>query len=197
MSGIEDLLAFWFTTGSDQQAIVSAQSGLWWGKGSDAEVCARFSGDLALALAGDLAGWAETARGRLALVLLHDQITRTVHRGTPASFSGDAAALALTREGIALGHDRALRPVERVFLYMPFMHAEDRGAQAEGVASFEALAAEGPAELEKTLETYADFARRHRDIVERFGRFPHRNAVLGRASTAEEAEFLKQPGSSF
>ena len=136
--------------------------------------------------------------GRLALILLLDQLPRNIHRASPAAFAQDAKARDLCLRGLSLGADKALSPLARVFFYLPLEHAESREQQARSVALFEALAAEqagGPAR--ETFEGFADFARRHQVIVQRFGRFPHRNAILGRTSTPEEAEFLQQPGSGF
>ena len=136
--------------------------------------------------------------GRLALILLLDQLPRNIHRAVPAAFAQDAKARDLCLRGLSLGADKALSPLARVFFYLPLEHAESREQQARSVALFEALAAEqadGPAR--ETFEGFADFARRHQVIIQRFGRFPHRNAILGRTSTPEEAEFLQQPGSGF
>ena len=136
--------------------------------------------------------------GRLALILLLDQLPRNIHRASPAAFAQDAKARDLCLRGLSLGADKALSPLARVFFYLPLEHAESREQQARSVALFEALAAEqadGPAR--ETFEGFADFARRHQVIIQRFGRFPHRNAILGRTSTPEEAEFLQQPGSGF
>ena len=142
--------------------------------------------------------WAEVPVGRLALILLLDQLPRNIHRDTPAAFAQDAKARDLCLRGLSLGADKALSPLARVFFYLPLEHAESREQQARSVALFEALAdeqADGPAR--ETFEGFADFARRHQVIIQRFGRFPHRNAILGRTSTPEEAEFLQQPGSGF
>lgn len=195
----QPLIAFWFGEEGDDVTRAKRQAPLWWGKNSatDALLASRF-GDQAAAAAGGLAHWAESAEGRLALILLLDQLPRNIHRGTPAAFAQDAKARDLCLKGLSLGADLALPPLGRVFFYLPLEHAESREQQARSVALFEGLAAEqaaGPAR--ETFAGFADFARRHQVIVERFGRFPHRNAILGRASTAEEAAFLLQPGSGF
>ncbi len=131
--------------------------------------------------------WRESARGSLAAVIVLDQFPRNMFRGTPQAFATDANALALSEEAIDKNQDRELNVAERQFLYMPFQHAEDRALQTRSIQLFESLG----------NTNVLDFAHRHRAIIERFGRFPHRNAILGRASTAEEIEFLQQPGSSF
>ena len=135
--------------------------------------------------------------GRLALVLLTDQFPRSIYRGTPAAFAFDAIARSLCLESLADGSDRALRPIERVFLYLPFEHSESLTDQDRAVELFRALAADVEPRLTPPFEDYLDYALRHRAIVERFGRFPHRNAILARPSTPAEIAFLEEPGSSF
>jgi uncharacterized protein (DUF924 family) len=196
----QPLLDLWFGDEADDAIRAKRQTPLWWGKNSetDALLTNRF-GELAQAAAeGSLAHWADIPSGRLALILLLDQLPRNIHRGTPAAFVQDQLARDLCLKGLVLGADNALSPLERVFFYLPLEHAESREQQARSVALFEALAAEQtgtPAQA--TFAGFADFARRHQVIIERFGRFPHRNDILGRTSTPEEAEFLQQPGSGF
>ena len=196
----QPLLDFWFGDDSGDAPRAARQAPLWWGKNreTDALLAHRF-GELAQAAAeGELAHWAEVPVGRLALILLLDQLPRNIHRASPAAFAQDAKARDLCLRGLSLGADKALSPLARVFFYLPLEHAESREQQARSVALFEALAAEqadGPAR--ETFEGFADFARRHQVIVERFGRFPHRNAILSRTDTPEEAAFLLQPGSGF
>lgn len=178
---IGTVLRFWFEEATPEQ---------WWKKdpGFDAEIRRRFAGLHARAAAGDLDGWAESAEGALALILVLDQFSRNIYRDDPRAWAQDAAALAVARRAVEQGFDTAFGDRDRrVFFYMPFEHSEDIADQYESVRLISAL---GDAE-------YTEFAEAHREIVERFGRFPHRNAVLGRKSTAEEVEFLKQPGSSF
>jgi uncharacterized protein (DUF924 family) len=157
----------------------------------DATIGTRFGEAIAAALAGAFGEWTATARGALARVLLLDQFTRNAFRDTAAAFSGDARALATAEDAIARGHDRALEPVERWFLYLPFEHAEDRAAQARSLALFGALA------TETGLAGPLEWAERHAAVIERFGRYPHRNAALARVSTDAELAFLREPGSSF
>jgi uncharacterized protein (DUF924 family) len=173
---------------------------LWWGKSdaTDALIRDRFGPLLAAADAGSLDNWTESADGRLALILVTDQFTRTIGRGTPAAFALDAQARTLCRAGIEQGHDQALLPIQRVFFYLPLEHSEHLDHQRWCVDLMKALVreAEEPADR-TTFEGYVDFAEAHLRIIERFARFPHRNAILGRDSTREEIEFLQQPGSSF
>ena len=175
-----DILSFWFSEEAKPK---------WFARddGFDAELRRRFGALLVKARQGEFAHWAENPDGALALVILLDQLPRNVHRGTPQAFAADDLALATAKQAIAQGYDLRLTPEGRGFLYLPFEHSEDLADQDKGVALFEALGS----------EELLDYMRRHRDIIARFGRFPHRNAILGRNSTAEEIEFLKQPGSSF
>ncbi|HEA3131146.1 TPA: DUF924 domain-containing protein [Aeromonas hydrophila] len=196
----QPLITFWFGEETDDVTRAKRQAPLWWGKNSDTDalLASRFGDLTAAAAAGELAHWADAAEGRLALILLLDQLPRNIHRGTPAAFAQDAKARDLCLKGLSLEADLALPPLGRVFFYLPLEHAESREQQARSVTLFEGLAteqADGPAR--ETFASFADFARRHQVIVERFGRFPHRNAILGRQDTAEEAAFLLQPGSGF
>jgi len=158
----------------------------------DAAIELRFGPLVARAQAGRLAHWQDTPEGALAVILLVDQFARNIHRGDPRAFAGDPVGLAAARALVASGDDRKLPPVRRAFVYLPFEHAEDLACQDEALRLFGTLAAEAP-----QLADMLDYARRHRDVIARFGRFPHRNAVLGRPSTAEEEVFLTQPGSAF
>ncbi|WP_337073018.1 DUF924 family protein [Aeromonas veronii] len=196
----QSLLALWFGNEADDVLRATRQAPLWWGKSSetDALLASRF-GELAEAAAkGSLAHWADLPSGRLALILLLDQLPRNIHRGTPAAFARDPLARDLCLKGLSIGADKSLSPLERVFFYLPLEHAESGEQQARSVALFEALAAEqAGTPAQATFAGFTDFARRHQVIIERFGRFPHRNDILGRTSTPEEATFLQQPGSGF
>jgi uncharacterized protein (DUF924 family) len=193
MTTPDDVLDFWFP--ADQ----ARANQLWWGKQAqlDAEIRERFGATLAAARAGHLDSWAETARGRLALIITLDQLSRNIHRNLPDAFAGDAQARALTHAGVALGHDRELRPMERLFFYLPLEHSESLADQQRCVELMRTLAEQVDPTHGERFASFVDYAVRHHDIVARFGRFPHRNAVLGRPSTPEELEFLTQPGSSF
>ncbi|MQX35287.1 DUF924 family protein [Roseospira navarrensis] len=181
------LLDFWFgEPGSDEHGTFRD---IWFQKSDafDAEVRARFERLSEEAASGALDDWAATPHGALALILLLDQAPRNVHRGTPAAFATDSRALDVAKQALRDGHDAALSPVERLFLYMPFQHSEDLVEQERSLALYDRLGIEG---AQKS-------AHRHHEIVARFGRFPHRNAVLGRESSQEEIAFLKEPNSSF
>ena len=176
----DDVLAFWFGECTPEQ---------WFAKddGFDTALRERFGTLHAEAAGGGLGEWEESADGRMALILVLDQMSRNLHRGDPRAFAQDARARDVARRAIAAG-DHVFAPRDRcLFLYLPFEHSEDLADQLWCDALFRAL---GDAEL-------IDYGERHRVIIERFGRFPHRNAALGRASTAEELAFLEQPNSSF
>lgn len=158
----------------------------------DAAVRERFGPLIGQALKGGLDDWAHAPLPALARIVVLDQFTRNIHRDTPEAFAGDAPALAAAQALVAAGQDRSLSPLQRWFAYLPFEHAEDLAAQQESMRLFGRLAAEHPA-----MADALEWARRHQVIIERFGRYPHRNAILGRASTAEEEAFLREPGSSF
>ncbi|MCA9526777.1 MAG: DUF924 domain-containing protein, partial [Myxococcales bacterium] len=146
---------------------------------------------------GEHADWLEDPRGRLATVVVLDQLSRNMFRGDARMYAADERALALALEGLARGDDRSLQLAERVFLYMPLMHAEDVGHQERCVALMTALRASAPASLREKYALHVKFAGLHRDVVARFGHFPHRNDILGRTTTPEEAVFLQGPNSSF
>ncbi len=194
-----DLLRFWFGEAEDDLAVNREKSDLWWGHAeeTDQEIRTRFSQLHEKAAAGDLDGWTQSARGTLALILALDQLPRNLFRGSGRSFDTDPRALELTLAGIEAGVDRELRPIERLFFYLPLEHSESLEMQRRSMSAFRQLAAEVPGSMRETFEGFVDFARRHHEIVERFGRFPHRNSLLGRESTEEEVAFLEQPGSSF
>ena len=193
------VLDFWFGTDPDDAATARAQRALWWSKNPavDAEIRRRFAAPVQAAGFGKHDDWAANPRGRLALIVLFDQFPRNMHRGSARAFAWDGLARRLALDGIAAGADRQLRPIERIFCYLPLEHSENLAHQDRCVALYQVLAASVAPALRDTFAGYVDFAERHRAIIRRFGRFPHRNAVLGRASTAEELEFLGQPGSSF
>ncbi len=202
----DDLLDHWFGRAVESPAGLDAQMGLWFGSDADgpedaarrdAELARRFGGMAQAAAAGELDEWAATPRGRLALVLLLDQLPRNLHRGTARAFECDAAARRLTVEGLDLGHDRALHPLERLFLFLPLEHSESLADQERCVALFEALEREAPPGFEKAFAGFTRYARAHRDIVARFGRFPHRNRALRRKDTAEEARWLAGDAPTF
>jgi uncharacterized protein (DUF924 family) len=195
-----DVLEFWFGTPDPPGNLSDEAFGRFWKKDEsfDSLVRERFGAVHEQASRGDLDDWKATPRGRVALVIVLDQFSRNMFRGDARTFAQDPQALDKALAGIDAGELERLTPMQRYFLIMPLMHSEDLAIQERCVTLFDELAAQtAEAGLKKRFSSAADFARRHRDIVARFGRFPHRNAVLGRASTAEETEFLQQPGSSF
>lgn len=198
----QTVVEFWFgpeAGKADDAAIAERQQALWWRKdpATDSAIRRRFEDVITEAAMGALDAWAQAPAGRLALILLTDQFPRNIYRDTKAAFGHDPLALAWCKEGLHRGDDARLRPVERVFFYLPLEHSEARQDQERSVALYSALSASVPASQRSVFDGFLDFALRHRDIVERFGRFPHRNRLLGRASSPEELAFLEQPGSSF
>ena len=192
MQTANDVLDFWF--GPPGSAQHGQRRSEWFTKDDafDALIRERFGALIDDMLAGGHGDWSLSPEGALARVVVLDQFTRNVFRGTPHAFAGDALALATARQVVARGWDAQLLPVQRAFVYLPFEHAEDLAAQREAVQLFAKLSA-----AELSLADYEAYARAHHDIIERFGRFPHRNAILGRVSTPEEEAFLQQPGSRF
>jgi uncharacterized protein (DUF924 family) len=171
----------------------------WWRRSDevDAEIVRRFGELHRRAAAGELDEWRSNADDCLALVILLDQFSRNMFRGDPRAFAADGLARAIADGAIQAGFDKIVDPDLASFFYMPFMHSEALADQERCIELFRAWAETLDGEARKRVENSVDFARRHRDIVQRFGRFPHRNALLGRASTPEELAFLEQPGSSF
>ena len=201
------ILAFWFGadgSGADTAVatVAARQSALWWGKDAavDQDIRSRFEADLLAAAENRRADWADTPQGMLALILLLDQFSRNMYRDTPQAFAFDALAQQCCHLGLAQGFDQQLSLLQRVFFYLPLEHAEDLDDQEYSVQLFRALAKQGAKEdpaCKASLDNYLKFADRHHAIIARFGRFPHRNAILGRPSTADETAFLKEPHSSF
>ncbi|HOB65511.1 DUF924 family protein [Ottowia sp.] len=199
-----DVVTFWFGAAPPHDAAALGRQRAWFTKSDafDAEIRARFAPIIHTALAGGCHAWAQDAQGWLALIVVLDQFTRNVFRGDAKAFAGDAAARDLAEAGIARGWDAGLPFMARPFVYLPFEHAEDLATQHRSVDWFSALLAEAraasaPEAVLTTLASNLDYAQRHLDVIARFGRFPHRNAILGRASTAEELVYLAQPGAGF
>ena len=169
MQSIESILGYWFGASPDDADVIRDQSALWWKKNPrvDAEIRQRFEATLAAEMRNELESWGKDARGQLA------------------------------RAALDRGLDKHLRPVEKVFAYLPFEHSEARQDQKLSVQLFTSLLGEVVPALKPSFQFYLDFSHKHKAIIDRFGRFPHRNAILGRASTPQELEFLKGPGSSF
>ena len=188
-----EVLDFWLGDGLALGWPSDDRGGLWFGGGAalDTEIRDRFGGLVARAMGGQLEAWESNTTDRLALVILLDQFTRNVHRGEARAFAGDGRAQRLVLQGLALEHDAGLPAIGRVFFYMPLMHAESPALQDECVLRFEKLALQSPPGLQQKLQGNLAAAREHADIVRRFGRFPHRNTVLGRTNTPEEDDFLQ------
>ena len=185
-----DVLDFWF--GAPDSPEYGTARDLWFRKSdaTDATIRARFGADVEAALAGERDSRASGPHDTLALVLLLDQFARNLFRDTPRAFAGDPQALRLAHALVERGEDRKLAPVERWFVYLPFEHSESLSMQEEALCLCRQLAAEGYGEA-------LVWAQKHHDVIARFGRFPHRNALLGRSSSTEESDFLAQPGSRF
>lgn len=195
----QDVLSWWFGEATTAKAIADEKAGLWFGykPEQDAEARERFGEQVEQALAGGLAEWAESPEGWLALVLLLDQLPRMVYRGTAQAFAGDEHAQQLVRDGMAHGGDVLLPPIQRVFIYLVLEHTENLSVQDQAVAHFERLnAIVAPAE-QSLFAGFLDYAERHRHVIARFGRYPHRNEMLGRRSSEAELAFLAEPGSRF
>jgi uncharacterized protein (DUF924 family) len=188
----QTVLDFWFGAAGEPEHGTLRE--LWFRKSeaTDREIAGRFGPLIERALRGELSAWADEPQSALAQILLLDQFTRNVFRDTPRAFAGDTRALRAASAMVGARQDEALPPEQRCFVYMPFEHAEGLAMQDEAVRLFTHLAAEAPA-----LRDMLAYAHKHRDVVLRFGRFPHRNVVLGRQSTAEELAFLREPGSRF
>lgn len=192
------VLETWFGP-LDSADYPAAKKALWWGKSpeTDAALTARFGTLLANADNEDVSRWKDTPRGAVAFILLLDQFSRNIHRDSATMYARDADAVDVCLALLLSQQDTQLSARERVFAYMPLMHVENASLQRLAVKLFTELASASAEGMADELAQYASYAVEHQVIVERFGRFPHRNRILGRESTAEELEFLKQPGSSF
>jgi len=194
-----EILAFWFADALASPAAAAARSKAWFTEDPafDAVVASRF-GDLPdQAASGALDAWAAEPRAALARVIVLDQFPRNLHRGSATAFACDPVAQRAAVAAIDAGLDLRLAPIEAAFLYLPFEHAEDMGLQERAVERFEALARREGALPASLFASYIDFAHRHREVIRRFGRFPHRNGALGRVSTAEEVDYLAGGGERF
>ncbi len=177
---IEEVLSFWFEESGPEE---------WWNSDPrfDAAIRSRFGTLHDRAVRGELYAWRDTPQGRLAEIIVLDQFSRNLYRDDPRAFAADGMALALAQEAVRTGADQAVSPDRRRFFYMPYEHSESAGIHEAAIPLFESL------DEPETL----DFEMRHKAIIDRFGRYPHRNRVLGRPSTEEEIAFLREPGSSF
>lgn len=191
MSRVDNILNFWF--GQSDEADYGKEKSFWFTKDLqfDQQLRTQFLSDYQQAATGELNSWRDTPRSCLALILLLDQLPRNMFRGTPQAFATDSAALAAAQYAVAQGFDKQLLPVQRWFIYLPFEHSENLEHQRQCLELFSTLS------NDPDSASTIDYARRHYAVIKRFGRFPHRNTILGRETTPEEAEFLLQPGSSF
>jgi len=190
--GPQDVLDFWF--GAPGSAEHGTQRKAWFVKDEDFDrrIAERFGATIERALRGELDAWAATPEGALARIVVLDQFTRNAFRGDRRAFAGDAQALAAASALVGSRRDEELPPLMRAFAYLPFEHAEGLAMQDEAVRLFTRLIVAAP-----ELQSMLDYAHKHRAVIERFGRFPHRNAILGRRSTAEEQTHIETPGTSF
>jgi uncharacterized protein (DUF924 family) len=197
----DEILGFWFgeTLRSTAPDVVAERSALWFFATDDFDraIRDRFGALPDRALVGEFDVWCDRPESALALTLILDQFPRNLFRDSPRAFAFDAKARGIAAAALAAGFDEALPLLQSWFLSLPFEHSEDPADQARSVALVESLLERAPAELESTLRRSLDFARRHLVVIERFGRFPHRNAVLGRESTPEEVAYLEAGGETF
>ncbi len=198
MQLVEDILHFWFGDLQTDDQISEAKHRIWFNKNDEIDqACSRFEAELLKVAQGDTETWKTSPRGILALIILLDQFSRNIYRNSPKAFAQDPQALALSLKAVETGVDAALRPIERIFLYMPQMHSEKLAHQKQSIRLFENLLETAPLNLKEIMKASLDAAHRHCEIIERFDRFPHRNEILARPNTPEEEAFLTQPGYRF
>ena len=199
LARIDTILSFWFKEHELSAPQIDRRMDIWFGENAafDQDIATRFGDDIEQASQGRLNHWAAEPRGRLALILLIDQFRRNIHRNTAKAFSHDKLALRLCVEGAMEKKDQGLTPIQKVFFYMPLQHAESAKVQAKSVELFNRLADSVSPTYQETFLTVAQFAELHKDIIDQFGRFPHRNRLLGRDNTPEEDEYLAGDGPGF
>lgn len=196
---VQEILEYWFGALSTGDVYPEDKAKLWFEGGDeiDKEIRERFEEQVKAATKNELDSWKTTPRGRLALIILVDQFTRNIYRGTPKAFAFDHIGQKLALEGIKESQDQDLLPIERVFFYLPLEHSEDLKIQEISVQKFRSVLPLVQPENESHFKSFEEYAQRHYEIIKKFGRFPHRNKILSRESTPEEIEFLKNPNSSF
>ena len=189
---IDKILSFWFKEQALSAPQIDRRMDIWFGENPefDAEIETEFADDVTRASKGKLDHWADDPHGRLALIILIDQFRRNIYRNTEKAFSKDTLALKLCVEGAMKKKDKGLTPIQKVFFYMPLQHAESRKVQSKSVDLYNRLAESVSPTYRETFLTVAQFAELHKDIIDQFGRFPHRNALLGRENTPEEDNYL-------
>ena len=193
----QPLLEWWFGWGTSAQAVADEKSAQWFGKHHDAEAQALFDELVDQALAGGLDEWQQSPQGWLGLLLLLDQLPRMIYRDTPRAFEGDRRAQVVALQGLQKDWDYQMLPIQRVFVLLVLEHAEVLDWQNMSVERYQVLLDEQPEANRRLFEGFLDYAQQHQRVIERFGRFPHRNLVLDRPSTSEEMDFLLEPGSRF
>jgi len=196
---VRDVLDFWYSDADLDSPTLDSRMDRWFGSDAslDSEILERFGDLVQCASEGQLDAWAETPEGRLALIILLDQFRRNIFRGQPEAFEHDREALKLCVEGTMAGVHKELSAEQRIFFFMPLQHAESLQIQEKSVNIYNALAQSVSGTLRETFATCAHFAELHRDIIAEFGRFPHRNAILGRENTTDEAAYLSGSAPSF
>jgi len=194
-----EVLTYWFGALQSDSEFPEEKAKMWFAGGEEVDryIRTNFLHALKRAICGDLDEWQKDARSALALVILLDQFSRNIFRDSPQMFAQDKKALEIALDAIDHGYDTAIKPVEAIFFYMPLEHSEDIKIQEKSLALFNAVVERAPAATQFPMQNALDYAKQHYDIIKRFGRYPHRNDILGRQSTAEELEFLKQPGKTW
>jgi uncharacterized protein (DUF924 family) len=195
----QDILAFWFGDAARDPAEASARSTLWFSSSQDvdSEIRERFTPTVEAAARGELDYWLQEPHSALALVLLLDQFPRNIWRGSAEAFAHDGEALRVAREAVSKGLVAGLAPLERWFLLLPYQHSESLDDQRESLSLFSEIVETAPEAWQSILERYLEYARQHLELIARFGRFPHRNRILGRTPTAEEETYLAEGGATF
>ena len=193
---ISTILSFWFGELSSMGLPSKQIANRWWqaDPGFDDQIREEFAEDVLQASYGKYNSWQTTAQGTLALIILLDQFSRNIFRGTQAAYQNDTLALAVASQGVDKSYDQQLKPIERIFFYMPFEHSEILSDQERSVSLMQSLVAELPMSLKKDFEDYVLYAIKHKEVIEKFGRFPHRNEILNRRSTEEEKSHLRKYG---
>lgn len=199
MDGPDDILDFWFADAAQAPAKAEARMPFWFtaSAGIDVQVRERFKAAVESASRGERDAWKQAPRSALALVLLLDQFPRNIWRGTAEAFAFDPPALAIARESVSAGFLSRLAPIEQMFLTLPYQHCETLDAQRESLRLCRAIVAAAPPDWQPMLKGFAPYAAQHLNLIERFGRFPHRNKVLGRVPTDAERAYLKAGGATF
>lgn len=199
MAHPDEILEFWFADAPDSPAAAAARGAFWFRSdpATDSLIWELYADTVVDAAAGHYDNWLESARGRLALIIVLDQFPRNIFRGTAEVYRYDPVVITLAQAGVALGQLAGLSVPEQAFFLMPYQHSEELEVQRAGVALMQAMVAEAAPEWREQAQGFADFAVRHHDIVESYGRFPHRNKVLGRSSTEAETRFLQEGGETF